>query len=499
LQFRTVSSLDGERLDALIVPVFKEGDAAGNSPADVRATAEWVARENGAQTLFVPITHLQQPDQGNSTRLIVVGAGQRAEFDLQRAWQVVSAGVRALWQSTVGRIAIVLESDAIPAHEAVQAAVEGVLYAMWRPDTYRTGAQDRQLPPLDEVLLVIVDGEAAGYQAALERGRLVGEAVNWARALANEPANLMTPNHIAAAARELATGTALQLDVLDEEKARALGMGSYLSVARGSDEPAQVVVLRHHGRGGTGYDLGLVGKGITFDSGGISIKPAEDMHLMKFDMSGAAAVLATAGVVARLGLPLNLIAVAMCTENLPGGHATKPGDVVISMSGKTVEVVNTDAEGRLVLLDGVTYAQREGATRVVDVATLTGAVRVALGHHYTGIMGRPDSFIAEVRGAGERSGERLWQLPLSDEYRDDMKSDVADLKNSGGRLGGAILGAAFIDAAVEPDTLWAHLDIASTAWYEEDRPFSPKGPQGAAIKTLVELAATIAGSNQSAG
>jgi leucyl aminopeptidase len=235
-----------------------------------------------------------------------------------------------------------------------------------------------------------------------------------------------------------------------------------------------------------------VGKGITFDSGGISIKPAEDMHLMKYDMSGAAAVLATAAVVAKLKLPLNLIAIGMCTENLPGGHATKPGDVFTSMSGKTVEVINTDAEGRLVLIDGVTYAEREGATRIVDVATLTGAVRVALGRHYTGLLGRPDSFVEEVRSAGERSGERLWPLPISDEYRDDMKSDVADLRNSGGRLGGTILGAVFIEAGVSADTDWAHLDIASTAWFEEDRPFSPKGPQGPMVRTLVELAATVA-------
>jgi leucyl aminopeptidase len=301
---------------------------------------------------------------------------------------------------------------------------------------------------------------------------------------------------MAQAAREMAGQTSLQIEVLGEDEARALGMGSFLSVARGSDEQAQVVILRHQGRAGDGYDVAFVGKGITFDSGGISIKPAEDMHMMKYDMSGAASVLAAAGVVARMNLPVNVIAVAMCTENLPGGHATKPGDVVTSMSGKTVEVTNTDAEGRLVLIDGITYAQREGAKRVVDVATLTGAVRVALGWLYTGVLGRPQSFIDEILGAASRSGERMWQLPLADEHREEMKSEVADLRNSsGGRLGGTILGAAFIDAAVEPDTAWAHLDIASTAWYEEDRPFSPKGPQGAAVRTMVELAQTLAKAN----
>ena len=492
MQFRVVSSLEGEPLDAVIVPVFKEGAAVSNTPADARGTAEWVARENSEHKLYGPITHFQQAEGNGSARLVVVGAGKRAELDLQRAWQVVSAGVRTLWHSTASRVAICLESEALDPQEQVQSAVEGVLYAMWRPDTHRTGEDDRHLPPIDEVLLVIA-GPASDYEAAIGRGQVVGEAVNWARGLSNEPANLMTPTHMAQSAREWAATTGITVEVLGEDEARALGMGSFLSVARGSDEPAQVIVLRHHGRAGEGYDLGLVGKGITFDSGGISIKPADEMHLMKHDMSGAASVLAAAGVVAQMKLPLNLIAVGMCTENLPGGHATKPGDVVTSMSGKTVEVTNTDAEGRLVLIDGITYAQREGAKRVVDVATLTGAVRVALGRLYTGVVGRPQAFVDEVRGAGQRSGERLWQLPLADEHREEMKSDVADLRNSSGsRLGGTILGAAFIDASVDPDTQWAHLDIASTAWYEEDRAFSPKGPQGAAVRTLVELAATVA-------
>ncbi|HEY5489126.1 MAG TPA: M17 family metallopeptidase, partial [Candidatus Limnocylindrales bacterium] len=316
--------------------------------------------------------------------------------------------------------------------------------------------------------------------------------VNWARTLANEPANLMTPTNIAAQATDLARSAGMHIEVLGEDQCRSMGMGSYLSVAHGSDEPAKFIVVRHHGRDGDGYDLGLVGKGITFDSGGISIKPAADMHLMKYDMSGAAAVLAAAGAIARLGLPINVIAVAPCTENLPGGHATKPGDVFTSLSGKTVEVINTDAEGRLVLIDGVTYAEREGATRVVDVATLTGAIGVALGKHYIGLFGRPDGFVDAVRRAGEHSGERLWPMPLADEYRDDIQSDIADIKNSAGREGGAIYGAAFVEAGVGPDIEWAHLDIASVGWHESDRSFSPKGPQGPAVRTIVELASSIA-------
>ena len=494
MQFRTVTSLEGEQLDAVIVPVFKEGDAPQAAPSDIKEVAEWVAEESGQRKVFTATTHLQRDGAG---RLVVVAAGDREGYDIQRAWQVVSAGVRALWQSTAKRIAVVVEAEAIDGDAAIESAVEGVLYAMWRPEAYRTEEDDRKLPPLEEVLILGTDGTDGtdGPDVTIKRGVAIGEGVNWARTLANEPANLMTPTHVAEAARELAGESGLEIEVLDEDACRELGMGSFLSVARGSDEPAQFVVLRHRGRSGDGYDLAMVGKGITFDSGGISLKDPQDMHLMKYDMSGAAAVLAAAGVVGQLGLPLNVIAIAPCTENLPGGHATKPGDIVTSMSGKTVEVINTDAEGRLVLIDGVSYAQREGAKRVVDVATLTGAIMVALGRHYTGIFGRPDAFVEEVRVAGVDAGERLWPMPLSDEYRDDMKSEIADLKNSGGRQGGAILGAAFIDAAVEEDTEWAHLDIASTAWLEEERPFSPKGPQGPAVRTLVQLAASIAARN----
>jgi leucyl aminopeptidase len=493
LQFRTVATLEGQQLDAVIVPVFKEGDAAASAPPDLKKLAEWVARESGERKIFTAMTHLQ-PDAG--MRLVVVAAGKRDDYDVQRAWQVASAGVKALWQSTAKRIGVVLEAQALGESTAIQSAVEGVLFAMWRPDAHRTLQSENKLPPLEEVVLVLGE-EPSGADEAVGRGAAIGEGVNWARGISQEPANLMTPTKVAEAARELAAGVdGLEVEVLDEDACRALGMGSYLSVSRGSDEPAQFVVLRHKGRGGEGYDLGLVGKGITFDSGGISLKDPTDMHLMKYDMSGAAAVLATASVVARLGLPLNLIAIAPCTENLPGGHATKPGDVFTSMSGKTVEVINTDAEGRLVLIDGVSYAQHEGATRVVDVATLTGAVMVALGRYYSGLFGRPEGFVDAVRRAGEQAGERMWPMPLSDEYRDEVKSEIADIRNSTGtRYGGAILGAAFVDAAVDEHTEWAHIDIASTAWFDEDRPFAPKGPQAPAIRTLVQLAASIAARN----
>jgi leucyl aminopeptidase len=490
VRFRSLATLEGAEYDALIVPVFRDDGAPAGLPKAERELAEWVARQNGEQKLYTTLSHLQRGDaDGPATRLVVVAAGTRDEFDVERARNVISAGVKALWQSTTARLAIAVPDESVGGDSAVGATVEGVVYAMWRSEVHRTTDRDRLLPPIDEVILLTDD---EGADSATERANAIGDAVNWARSLANEPANLMTPTLLAAAARKLAESAGVVCEVLDADDCRELGMDSFLSVARGSDEPAKLVVLGYHGRGGEGYDVAFVGKGITFDSGGISLKPAEDMHVMKFDMTGAASVIAAAATVGRLGLPVNVIAVAPCTENLPGGHATKPGDVVTSMSGKTIEVINTDAEGRLVLIDGVTYAERQGAQRVVDVATLTGAIRIALGQHYTGLFGRPHGFVDAVRRAGDAAGERLWPMPISDEYRDDVKGEVADLRNSAGKLGSAIKGAVFIEAGLEPSTEWAHLDIASTAWYEEDRPFSPKGPQGTAVRTLIELASRLA-------
>ncbi len=492
MQFRTMAEADLEALDAVIVPVFKDGSGPPTLAPEVRQLAEWIARESGPQKLFTPITHLRQAGEGatanGATRLIVVAAGERDDDDAERARNVAGAGVRALWRSTTRRLGVALDIDRLDEGPAVEAAVEGVIHGLWRPTTHRTGEDELLPPPLEEVELVGVD-EAA---AAIERGAAVGEAVNWARSMANEPANLLIPSRLAGQAQALAESSGLVCEILDEDACRELGMDTFLSVARGSDEPARLIVLRYHGRDSEGYDLGLVGKGITFDSGGISIKPADDMHVMKYDMSGAAAVIAACAAIARLGERVNVIGVAPCTENLPGGHATKPGDVVKSLNGKTVEIINTDAEGRLVLIDGVAYAEREGARRIVDVATLTGAIRIALGLHYTGLFGRPEGFVAAVRRAAEAAGERLWPMPLSDEYRDEMKSEVADLRNSAGRLGSAIKGAAFIEAGVSPEVEWAHLDIAGSAWFEEDRPFAPKGPQGAPVRTLVALAGQIA-------
>src|SRR5256712_13124916 len=294
---------------------------------------------------------------------------------------------------------------------------------MRRPEVLRTRGEQRRPPAIDQVLSVT----AKAVGKAIDHGAAIGEATNAARRLANEPANRMTPTLVAEAAKELAKEAGVRIEVLDADQCRALGMGSYLSVAQGSHQPPRFIVMRHRGRGGSGYDLGLVGKGITFDSGGISIKPADNMHHMKADMTGAASVIATLAAIGKLGLKVNVIGVAPCTGEQPGGGATKPGDVFTAMSGKTVEVINTDAEGRLVLVDGITYAQREGAKRVVDVATLTGAIAVALGNHFSGLFGKPHSFVEFVRATASAGGERMLAMPLTHARRRGGKRAGAGL------------------------------------------------------------------------
>ena len=492
MKFRAVraSALGG--VDAIIVPLSSDGVTPAGLPRSVKTVVDRIAKgQAGSGRPYGVTSHHGEP------LIVVVGAGRAADYDAERARNIAAAGVKSLWRSNVKKLAVFVAPNGLGEERAVQAAVEGVVYAMWRPEVYRTRAEERRLPPLDSVS--IVTGKPA--TKAIARGEAVGDAVNLQRRLANEPANKMTPTILANEARAAAKDAGVQIEVLDADRCRALGMGSYLSVAQGSHEPPRFIVMRYHGRRGKNgdgargarkYDVAFVGKGITFDSGGISIKPADGMHQMKADMTGAASVIAALVAIGRLRPEVNVLGVAPCTENLPGGGATKPGDVFTSMSGKTVEVINTDAEGRLVLIDGITYAQREGARRVVDIATLTGAVSIALGPYFTGLFGKPDAFVEIVRGVAGEAGDRVWPMPLTDEYKDEIKGDVADIRNSAGREGGAIKAAAFLWAAVEDGTDWAHLDIASVDWSEKERAYSPRGPQGPAVRTLVALAESLA-------
>ncbi len=493
MKFRAVRASGLGAVDAIIVPLGSDGGTPAGLSRSVKTVVDRVAKgQAGAGRPYGVTSHHGEP------LIVVVGAGRAADYDAERARNIAAAGVKSLWRSNVKKLALFIAPNGLGEDRAVQAAVEGVVYAMWRPEAHRTREEDRRLPPIDSVLLV-TDRPAT---KAIARGEAVGDAVNLQRRLANEPANKMTPTILANEARAAAKAAGVQCEILDAERCRALGMGSYLSVAQGSHEPPRFIVMRYHGRRGkTGngagrdtpkYDLAFVGKGITFDSGGISIKPADNMHHMKADMTGAASVIAALAAIGRLQPEVNVLGVAPCTENLPGGGATKPGDVFTSMSGKTVEVINTDAEGRLVLIDGITYAQREGARRVVDIATLTGAVSIALGPYFIGLFGKPDAFVETVRAVAGAAGDRMWPMPLTDEYKDEIKGEVADIRNSAGREGGAIKAAAFLWTAVEDGTEWAHLDIAGVDWSDKDRAYAPRGPQGPAVRTLVALAESLA-------
>jgi leucyl aminopeptidase len=348
---------------------------------------------------------------------------------------------------------------------------------------YKT--ENKEERRIDELILLAANpGSEDALAQGVERGRIIGEAVNFARELSNEPSSTLTPTELAERAKETATRFGLDIDVLDETRMKELGMGALLGVARGSDEPAKMIVLRHTGDETNSNVIAIVGKGITFDSGGISIKPAEGMEKMKYDMSGAAATLAAMRAIAQLKPRVNVIGVMPTTENMPSGRAYKPGDVLRAMSGKTIEVINTDAEGRLILADAISYARKLGATKIIDLATLTGAVSIALGTINVAILGNDQLFVDEVRGAAREVGERFWQLPMDKDYREMIKSDIADIKNSAGRNAGTITAAYFLREFAE-DTPWVHLDIAGTAWENEKKPYMSKGPTGVAIRTLI--------------
>jgi leucyl aminopeptidase len=323
-----------------------------------------------------------------------------------------------------------------------------------------------------------------------ERGRIIGDSVNFTRDLANEPGAYMTPSDLAERARGIANEFGLSVDVLDEARMEQEGMGALLSVSHGSEEEAKLIILKYTPREGSGEDdeqlLAFVGKGITFDSGGISLKPGENMELMKYDMTGGATVLGAMRAIAQLKPSISVLGVVPASENLPSGKATKPGDVVTAMSGKTIEIINTDAEGRLVLSDAICYAKKLGAKRIIDMATLTGAVSIALGDVNTAILGTDQKLIDEVIASGRDVGEKFWQLPLDKEYTKQIKSDIADIKNVGGRKAGTITAAAFLKEFAD-GVSWAHLDIAGTAWGDDAKPYRSKGPTGVAVRTLLRF------------
>ena len=425
-------------------------------------------------------------------RLLLVGSGPAAELDREAVVRLGATVERRLAGRPVRTLAVwlgdlpaTLEGGAPAVAELL---VRGVVEGSVDPASiYRT---NEEAPPALETLILVAPGaDASALARAAERGAIVGEGSNLTRRLANRSANDVSPAVLADEARQLAAANDLWIDVIDEGRAAELGMGMFLAVGRGSANPPRMIVVRSGAEGqrdALGRHLALVGKGVCFDSGGISIKPAERMEEMKMDKTGACTVLAAAVTVARLAPGTPLLAVAPAVENMPGPHSTRPGDIVTALNGKTVDVINTDAEGRLILGDAMTYAERLGATHVVDVATLTGAVARALGHLVAGAIGAPPPWYDEVAAAARRAGERVWQLPLVDEYWPDMESWYADMSNTGPAEGGLIRSALFLRQFVTVP--WVHLDIAGTASFRKATPWAARGATGASTATLVELA-----------
>lgn len=456
--------------------------SATNSEID-RAIASKEFSGKLYEAFFTPIVS----SAGRAARLAVIGLGPQRDFTVDRARRVASAIGLMARQKKIPRIAFSADGP-LDSPDMIQAIAEGLTLAEFDAGRYKTSGDESF--ELRQLGIIVSDGsrEAAGH--AIRRGRVIGEHCNVARALDNEPGNALTPSVFAERLAEIARGAGLTVEVLDHKELERLGMGMLLGVGRGSADPPRLVVIRYEPPAAPKAPvLGLVGKGITFDTGGISIKPATDMDRMKDDMAGGAAVACAMCAMAELGAPIRVVGVIPIAENMPGGRALRPGDVLKSASGKTVEVINTDAEGRLILGDALWYAQKSGATHLVDIATLTGAISVALGKITSGLFGTPAVFVEHVRETAERAGDRCWPLPLFEEYKDQLRSEIADMLNTGGRNGGAITAALFL-REFTGGLPWIHMDIAGTAWAEENKPFMPKGPTGVGVRTLVELAFT---------
>ncbi len=477
--------------DLLILPVFEREDVAAAIPGLADATGGAVPRAlaSGEVNGRLYDLFLTPVIAGwRAGRIALVGAGKLDELTTERLRQVTTSAALAGRQRRVRSLAF-LNRGGLDAAAAVQAIAEGLTLSGFSGDRYKSG--ERAGAPPEQMLVVGFAGTGSGtLESAADRGRVLGESCNIARELSNEPSNVLTPSAFATRSAAIAHSAGLNVEILDETDIARLHMGLLLGVAKGSAEPPRVIVVRHDPPGAPPSPvLGLVGKGITFDTGGISIKPADGMERMKDDMSGGAAVVCAMRAMALLHAPIRVVGVVPTTENMPGGRALKPGDVLTGASGKTVEVVNTDAEGRLILGDGLWYAQQLGATHLVDVATLTGACVVALGKIATGLFGRPGEWVDIVRRTAERAGDRCWPMPLYEEYADQLKSEIADMTNSGGRPGGACTAATFLKEFAG-DRSWVHLDVAGTAWADEAKPWQPKGATGVAVRTLAELAFT---------
>jgi leucyl aminopeptidase len=424
----------------------------------------------------------------NVPRLLLLGLGKAEAFTMDRLRQASASAATTVRKLGAHTMALLPPTcSLLTASDVAQAITEGALLGLYTLKKYKTVEEDERQDNLHELHILAAGGRSQQALAkGVERGRILAEAVSMARDLINSPGNEVNPSYLAETAMGIAKQQALRCKLLQKQDMQKLQMGCLLGVAQGSVQPPVLIMLEHAPNGTTEAPIVLVGKGITFDSGGISIKPAANMEDMKMDMAGGAAVLGTMQALAQFHYPRRVIGLVPASENLPSGTAIKPGDILRAMSGKTVEVINTDAEGRLILADALSYAvQTLKPACIIDLATLTGAVVVALGNHATGMMGTDETMMARLRAAGERTAERVWQLPLFEEYSKQIKSDFADIKNTGGREAGSITGGAFLKEFVG-NTPWVHLDIAGTAWTREGKPYVPKGATGVGIRLLVD-------------
>ncbi len=480
---------------ALVVALFENSDVLGGVAADVDAALggmiSQLVRQGEVKGKRYETTLVHTLDRLPSPRVLVVGLGKRNAFDGRILRNAFAVGARHLRR--VGAETVAVSADPLlgPAPDATaQAIVEGMTLGLYIFSRHKKRPEEER--DLREIVLMEPDpSRAEAVREGAERGRVAAEATNWVRDLANEPANFMTPSDLAERAQQVAQELDLECEVFERTEIEEMGMGAFLGVAQGSRQPPKLIVLRYQGSAAEAATLGLVGKGITFDSGGISIKPSQGMHEMKSDMTGGAEAIATVRALAQLKVRLNVTAIVPATENMPDGSAQRPGDVVRAMNGMTIEVVNTDAEGRLILADALCYAGRLGLSPIVNVATLTGAMSVILGNVAFGAMTNNEGLFMRINESADVAGERVWQLPLFDEYREKLDSEVADIKNVGGRDAGAITGGLFLKEFVG-DTPWAHLDIAGVDLRDEVKGIFIKGASGTGVRTLIALALSLA-------
>jgi len=480
-------------VDAIAVAVFKDEKATSGFLRDLdKLTGGLIgsvikSEEFSGKEGEIVLLHVAPKGKGKASRILLVGVGEKTDYNAPQVAILAGTATRHLRKLNVKSFALVPRSDTEARDTAAQ-AIQGVVTSQFELDKYKT--KEKNDKTIETFAICVAGANEKELKAGLTRGEIIGESINFTRDLSNEPPNILTPTEMAKRAQAMARATGLTCEILDEKQMEKLGMGSLLSVSIGSEQPAKLIVLRYEPKKSTGKKgelIALVGKGITFDTGGISIKPAESMDAMKYDMTGGGTVIGTMRAIGLLKPSVPVLGVVAAVENMPDGKATRPSDVVTAMNGKTVEILNTDAEGRLILADAVAYAEQQGATRIVDMATLTGAVIIALGDHNTAVLGNDDELVRDIIECGKEVGENFWQLPIGKEYSRAIKSDIADLKNiGGGRKAGTIIGAVFIQEFVDK-AKWAHLDIAGTAWADDTKPHQSKGPTGVAIRTLLRL------------